>query len=370
MQLGDLGADVVKIEPPNRPREFSAGERDTYFFLSSNRSKRSLALDVKGEEGKKLLLRLLPQFDVLVENFRPDVMDRLDLGPKRLLELHPRLIFASISGFGATGPYRDRPGFDQIAQGMSGLMSLTGTEETGPMRHGLAIGDLVAGLYGAQGILAALHARERTGRGQHVDTSLLEGLMGILTWGAGMYFEAGRVPGPAGHHHPLASPYGRFRAADGYLNIAAGAQHMWDRLCEVVGREEWKEDERFQDPFARVRNRAELTAALDEALAERSVADWVERINEAGVPCGPVYSMDQVFADPQVAARDMDVEMPHPVIGTYRTTGVPVKFQETPARIERRPPLLGEHTDEILTELGISPSEIKKLRAHGTIGPA
>ena len=367
MQLGDLGADVIKIEPPDRPREFSAGDRDTYFFLSSNRSKRSLALDVKGSEGKELLLRLLPQFDVLVENFRPRVMSRLELGSDRLLELHPRLIFTSISGFGATGPYRDRPGFDQIAQGMSGLMSLTGTEETGPMRHGLAIGDLIAGLYGAQATLAALHARVRSGKGQHVDTSLLEGLMGILTWGAGMYFEAGRVPGPAGHHHPLASPYGRFRASDGYLNIAAGAQHMWDRLCEVVGREDWKGDERFKHAADRVRHRAELTRELEEALSKRTVEEWVDKINAAGVPCGPVYSLDQVFADPQVAARDMLVEMPHPVIGTYKTTGIPTKFEKTPAKIERRPPLLGEHTDEVLTELGVSPSEIADLRTTGII---
>ena len=367
MQLGDLGADVVKVEPPDRPREFSADGRDSYFFLSSNRSKRSLALDVKGEEGREILLRLLPRFDVLVENFRPGVMDRLDLGAERLLALHPRLVYASISGFGSTGPYRDRPGFDQIAQGMSGVMSLTGTAETGPLRHGLAIGDLIAGLYATQGILAALHAREKTGRGQHVETSLLEGLIGILTWGAGMYFDAGRAPGPAGHHHPLASPYGRFRAADGYLNIAAGGQHIWQRLCRALEREDWEQDERFADPVSRLRTRDALTREIEEVLAKRPVAEWVERINGAGVPCGPVYSLDQVFADPQVAAREMLVEMPHPVLGTYRTTGVPVKFGETPARIERRPPLLGEHTDEILSELGLSDSDLTRLRAHGTI---
>jgi crotonobetainyl-CoA:carnitine CoA-transferase CaiB-like acyl-CoA transferase len=368
-QLGDLGADVIKVESPNRGREFSSADgRDTYFFLSANRSKRSLGLDIEKPEGVELLLRLLPRFDVLVENFRPGVMDRFGLGPARLTEHHPRLVYVSISGFGSTGPYRDRPGFDQIAQGMSGVMSLTGTPETGPLRHGLAIGDLVAGLYAAQGALAALQARERTGRGQHVETSLLEGLIGILTWGAGMYFEAGRVPGPAGHHHPLSSPYGRFRASDGYVNIAAGGQHIWERLCSALDREDWKQDPRFADPGSRLRNRDTLSSELEKELARATVGEWVERINAAGVPCGPVYTMDQVFEDPQVVARDMCVELPHPVLGKFRTTGLPLKFDQTAARVERRPPLLGEHTDEILEELDVSKSERSTLRENRIIG--
>jgi formyl-CoA transferase/CoA:oxalate CoA-transferase len=368
-QLGDLGADVIKVESPDRGREFSSKEgRDSYFFLSANRSKRSLALDFGKPGGVELLLKLLPRFDVLVENFRPGVMARFGLGPDRLLEHHPGLIYVSISGFGSSGPYRNRPGFDQIAQGMSGVMSLTGTPETGPLRHGLAIGDLVAGLYAAQGALAALQARERTGRGQWVETSLLEGLIGILTWGAGMYFESGEPPGQAGHHHPLSSPYGRFRASDGTLNIAAGGQHIWERLCRAVGREDWNEDPRFADMLSRLRNRDALTRELESELARATVAEWVERINAAGVPCGPVYRMDEVFADPQVLAREMRVEMPHPVLGTYKTTGVPIKFGGTPARIERRPPLLGEHTDEVLEDVGISEGERATLREKGVIG--
>jgi crotonobetainyl-CoA:carnitine CoA-transferase CaiB-like acyl-CoA transferase len=367
MQLGDLGADVVKLERPARRREFSTSQGDTYFFLSANRSKRSLALDIDREPGKALFLRILPRFDILVENHRPGVMESRGLGPARLFAIHPRLIYLSISGFGSTGPYRDRHGFDQIAQGMSGVMSLTGTEETGPLRHGLAIGDLVAGLFGAQGALAALHARERTGRGQVVETSLLEGLLGILSWGAGMYFESGRVPGVAGHHHPLASPYGRFRAADGYLNIAAGTQEMWERLCGALGREGWMGDPRFCDPGGRLRNREALTAEIDAALGSRPVSEWIERINAAGVPCGPVYTLDRVFSDPQILARDMLVEMPHPQRGSFRTTGLPVKFAATPTRIERRPPLLGEHTEEVLEECGVSDGERAALRAAGII---
>ena len=368
MQLGDLGADVIKVEPPGRGREFSTVDgKDTYFFLSANRSKRSLCVDMTRDEGRDLLLRVIPHFDVLVENSRPGVMERRGLGPKRLLELHPGLIYVSISGFGSTGPYRDRPGFDQIAQGMSGVMALTGTAETGPLRHGLAIGDLVAGLFAAQGALAALCARDRTGRGQLVETSLLEGLIGMLSWGAGMYFESGRAPGPAGHHHPLASPYGRFRAADGFLNIAAGNQPIWERLCLGLGREEWKSDPRFADPASRLRHRDELTREIETVLASGKVSEWVEQINEAGVPCGPVYTLDRVFADPQVLAREMLVEMPHPARGTFRTTGLPVKFSDTPTRIARRPPLLAEHTDEIFEELGVSEAERNKLREKGII---
>jgi crotonobetainyl-CoA:carnitine CoA-transferase CaiB-like acyl-CoA transferase len=368
MQLADLGADVVKVERADRPREFSAADgADSYFFLSANRGKRSLAVDFSEPAGRELLLRALDRFDVLVENFRPGVMERLGFDPAVLLARHPRLVWVSISGFGATGPYRDRPGFDQIAQGMSGLMSITGTEESGPLRHGLAIGDLVAGLFGAQGAIAALLARERTGRGQHVDTSLLEGLIGLLTWSSGMYFASERAPGPAGHHHPLSSPYGRFRAADGWLNVAAGNEAIWRRLCRAVGRDDWMEDERFAAPVGRLRHRDALTAELESELARAPVAEWVERLNEAGVPAGPVYDLEQVFADPQVLAREMLVELPHPALGAFKTTGLPLKWSHTPTRIERRPPLFGEHTEEVLRELGVGDAELDALDKSGVI---
>ena len=368
MLLADYGADVIKIES-REGREFRAPgtERDSYFFLSSNRGKRSVTLDLRSEGGRELVLRLLAHCDVLVENFRPGVMDRRGLGPETLTEKFPRLIYCGISGFGADGPYRDRPGFDQIAQGMSGFMSITGTEESGPTRAGIAIGDLLGGIFAAHGIQLALLARERSGRGQVVNTSLLESMIGVLTWGAGMYFESGAAPGPAGQHHPLSSPYGRFRARDGYMNIAAGNDAMWRALSRELGREDWIEDERFGQPLARIRNRTQLSAEIEVALRREDVAHWVEKLNRAGVPSGPVYDMAEVFSDAQVLARQMLVELPHPELGTFRTTGLPVKLSANPGSISRRPPLLGEHTDEVLRELGIAQAEIDRLRADELI---
>jgi len=368
MLLADYGADVVKVES-RKGREFQipGSRQDSYFFLSSNRGKRSLTLDFKSPQGRELLLRLLPHFDVLIENFRPGVMEQLDLGAEMLTARFPQLIYCGVSGFGLDGPYRDRPGFDQIAQGMSGFMSLTGTADSGPTRAGIAIADLLAGIFAAHGIQLALLARLRSGRGQIVNTSLLEAMVGVLSWGAGMFFEWGSAPGPAGQHHPLSSPYGRFRARDGYLNIAAGNDAMWRQLATVLGHPEWITDARFADPMVRLHNRDALTALIEAALGSDDVAHWVECINAAGVPCGPVLDVAQVFSDPQVLARQMLVELPHPEIGMFRTTGLPVKLLRTPGRIERRPPLLGEHTDEVLRECGVADAEIARLRADGVL---
>ena len=368
MLLADYGADVVKVES-HKGREFRMPgvDRDTYFFLSSNRGKRSITLDVKSSAGRDVVLRMLPRFDVLIENFRPGVMAQLGLAPQMLVERFPRLIYCGISGFGADGPYRDRPGFDQIAQGMSGFMSLTGTADSGPTRAGLAIADLLAGIFAAHGVQLALLARERTGRGQIVETSLLEAMVGVLSWGAGMYFETGQAPGPAGHHHPLSSPYGRFRARDGYVNIAAGNDTMWTNLARSLGRDDWLSDARFADAFARLQHREALTAEIESVLAAQDVAEWVERLNAAGVPCGPVLDLQQVFADPQVLARSMLVQLAHPEVGTFKTTGLPVKLSRTPGSIARRPPLLGEHTDAVLRECGVDDDEIARLRERGII---
>lgn len=368
MLLADYGADVVKFESP-RGREFRApgAKRDSYFFLSCNRGKRSVVLDVTTDEGRELLLRLLPGFDVLVENYRPGVMASWGLASEELTERFPRLIVCAISGFGASGPYRDRPGFDQIAQGMSGFMSLTGTEDSGPTRAGIAISDLLAGIFGAQGIQLALLERARSGRGQVVETSLLESMVSILSWGAGMYFESGKAPGRAGQHHPLSSPYGRFHARDGYLNIAAASPAMWKKLASVLERPEWLKDARFRDPGKRVIHRDALTAQLEAALADRDVEAWVDVLNEAGIPAGPVLDLSQVFSDPQVLARDMLVELEHPEIGVFRTTGLPIKLSRTPGSIRGAPPLQGEHTDEVLREAGLSPEEIALLRERSIV---
>jgi formyl-CoA transferase/CoA:oxalate CoA-transferase len=368
MLLGDYGADVVKIESL-KGREFRppGAERDSYFFLSSNRNKRSLALDLRAPQGREVFEKLVPRFDVVIENFRPGVMDGLGLGADHLRQLNPRLVYCGISGFGATGPYRGRPGFDQIAQGMSGFMSLTGTEESGPTRAGIAIGDLLGGIFAAHGIQLALLARERSGQGQVVETSLLESMVGVLSWGAGMFFERGSVPGPAGQHHPLSSPYGRFRARDGYLNIAAGNEAMWEKLADALGQPDWKHDARFLGPVERLKNRDALTGAIEQVLAAEAVSHWVALLNEAGVPCGPVLDIGQVFSDPQVLARDMLVELPHPEVGTFKTTGLPVKLSDTPGAVRRRPPLHGEHGDEVLAEV-LSPEEIARLRDAGVVG--
>jgi formyl-CoA transferase/CoA:oxalate CoA-transferase len=369
MLLSDYGADVVKLESPKgREFRFPGSDHDSYFFLSSNRGKRSVAFDLHAEGAKALLLRLLEGVDVLVENFRPGVMAEIGLAPGMLTERFPRLVYCNISGFGREGPYKDRPGFDQIAQGMSGFMSLTGTEESGPVRAGIAIGDLLAGIFAAQGIQLALIARQRDGRGQIVDTSLLEAMVSVLSWGAGMYFETGSAPPPAGHHHPLSSPYGRFRAKGGYLNIASGNDAMWQKLARALGREQWLTDPRFKGPLGRLQDRAALTQEIESVLAEHDVEHWTTVLNAAGVPTGPVLDLKQVFEDPQVLARAMLVELPHPEVGTFRTTGLPVKLSGTPGAITRRPPLLGEHTDEVLRELGLDDTEVRSLRAQGIVG--
>jgi formyl-CoA transferase/CoA:oxalate CoA-transferase len=368
MLLADYGADVVRVESKKgRELRVPGSDKDSYFFLSSNRNKRSITIDIKQQAGRELVLRMLPQFDVVVENYRPGVMDALGLGAAELTARHERLVYCSISGYGADGPYSKRPGFDQVAQGMSGFMSLTGTAESGPTRAGIAIADLLGGIFAAHGIQLALLARHATGRGQVVNTSLLEAMVAVLSWGAGMYFESGSVPGPAGQHHPLASPYGRFRAQGGYLNIAAGNDAMWQKLAHALGHPEWIDDPRFARPAARIAARDELTALIEGVLEQREVAHWVELLNAAGVPTGPVLDIAQVFADPQVLARRMLIELPHAQVGTFKTTGLPIKLSQTPGAIDRAPPLLGEHTDAVLAELGFTTTEIAALRAQNAI---
>ncbi|MGC1397351.1 CaiB/BaiF CoA transferase family protein [Candidatus Binatus sp.] len=366
--LGDYGAEILKIEPVENPRgELGGGKGpDTYFFLSTNRSKKSVRLDIKNTEGRAILMRLIDAADIVVDNFRPGVMDALGLDYASLAARNPRIITCSISGFGSTGPLRDFPGFDQIAQGMSGLMSVTGTVESGPTRVGIAICDLLAGILSANGILLALQARHRDGRGQRVETSLLESIVSILTWSAGIYFETGVTPAPAGNNHPLSSPYGVFKASDRPFNIACGSEAMWQKFVKVIERPELADDDRFKSSGRRVKNRAALTEEINLALASQTAEHWIAVLNREGIPSGPILTIEEMFKHPQTAAREMLLKLPHPQLGEFLTTGLAAKLESTPGKITR-PPLVGEHTDEVLGSNGYTKDDLKRLRTNGVI---
>ena len=372
MLLGDLGADVIKIEKPGVGEDGRAAGPPFFdgisaFFLSANRNKRSLTLDIKRPEGQAIFCRLAAAADVVVENFRPGVMDAIGIGYETVSAGNPRVIYCSISGFGADGPYADRPGLDQIVQGMSGLMSVTGFEGEAPVRVGIPIADLLTGLYGAYGVLAALQARQRTGRGQRVETSLLEAMVGTMGFQAVRYLNGGDVPPPAGNHHPINAPYGVFKARDGYITIGATGPKRWPLFCGLLGAEEWLDDPRFATNGGRHEHRLALAALIETKLEARTVDEWEVVLNEAGIPAGPVHAMDRALDHPQVRHREMVVERPHPTLGTVSLLGLPVKLGDTPGEICRIPPGLGEHSDEILGEIGLGAEERDRLREQGIV---
>jgi len=359
--LADFGAEVIRIERPGEPDR----AREPFDAVDLQRGKKSILLDLGKPAGLEVLHRLVPSADVVVENFRPGVKHRLGIDYDRLSRLNPRLIYASISGFGQSGPYADRPGYDQIVQGMSGLMSVTGTDTTGPLRIGIPIGDLLAGYFAAMGILVALAERERSGRGQWLDTSLLAALAGSLSFQAGKYLNTGKVPPPVGNHHPLTSPMGVYRARDGHLNLAVGSEVMWRRFCEAIEHPELAADPRFASNQARIDNRPALNAVIEAIFAGASTAEWVERLNAAGVACGPIYDVGQVFADPQVAELRLVREVRHPVHGPVRVLGLPVSLHRTPAKVTAPSPLPGQHTREVLGTAGYAAAAIERLLAEG-----
>lgn len=371
MLLGDLGADVIKIEPPQGDPArgygppFVAGESP--YFLSVNRNKRSIAIDLKQPAGAQIARELAARADVLVTNFRPSAIQRLGFDEETLRRLNPRLIYCQVTGYGPRGPWADVPAFDQVAQGMSGLMSVTGKPESGPVRVGIAIADILAALFATYGVLAALYERERTGIGQRIDTSLLGAVIGVLTFQAGRYLAGGGDPGLEGNDHPVAAPYGTFRAADGYINIAIANEQMWRRLAEEVGHPEWTDDPRFRTNAERVANRGAINAALEDALAQDTVANWVERLSRAGVACGPIWSVGQALESEPVRYLGIVQTVEHLLAGSIRLVGPAVELSRTPPAIRRAPPLLAQHTEEVLAELGYNQDTIRSFAEAGVI---
>jgi crotonobetainyl-CoA:carnitine CoA-transferase CaiB-like acyl-CoA transferase len=364
--LADLGADVLRVERPG-----DAGRERVFFDQGDlQRNKKSLVLNLQHPKGVEILRALALRADVVVENYRPDVKHRLGIDYESLARDNPGLIYASISGFGQTGPYRDRPGYDQIVQGMSGLMWLTGTEETAPLRIGIPIGDLLAGYFASLGILAALIERERSGQGQRVETSLLEALVGSLSFQAARYLNTAEVPPPVGNHHPLTAPMGVYRAKDGHLNLAVGNDDMWGRLCRVLGRPELADDPRFAKGSARLKNRAAMDEILEAALAMKPATEWVEILNAAGVACGPIYRLDEVFADSQVVESGLVHELNHHVWGLHKVMGLPVHLHRTPAQVRTPAPLPGANTREVLAKLGYDEGATNALLADGVVEEA
>lgn len=359
MILGDLGADVIKVEPPGRGdiSRRMGGEGmelegdDNAPFLALNRNKRSVTLNLKDEGQREAFYRLVATADVVVENFRPGVTGRLGIHYDRLVEHRPDLIYASISGFGQTGPYAQRPGFDLIAQGISGIMSVTGIPGGEPVKCGVPISDLSAGLYAACAILAAYVHRQRTGDGQYVDTSLFEAALSLSVWESAELWSTGQVPRPFGSAHRLNAPYQALKAGEGHVIVGAISDSQWESLCEVIGRPELAGDERFRTNAARMDNLDQLVRELEDALAGATSEEWVDRLIEAGVPAGPIYDYREVFEDPHTKAREMVVEYTHPVEGRVKTLGFPYKMGGTPPRVRRPAPLLGEHTEEVLEEI-------------------
>ncbi len=372
MLLGDLGANVIKIEKPGVGEEYrSYGPKfihsESTSFLSVNRNKKSLTLNLKDPKGVSIALRLIGKADVMIENFKPGIMEKLGLGFSEASKANPKLVYCSISGFGQTGPYRNRGGFDLILQGMSGMMDVTGEPDGPPVKVGYPITDMGAGIYGAFGILAALLYRNVTGKGQWVDTSLLEAGLSWALLPAGNYFADGEIPKRLGSASPQNAPYQAFETKDGYINVGTGNEKLWVKFCEILGIPDLVKDPRFRDNASRVKHQRELAKEIEPAMRQKTTNEWLELLAGGEIPCGPIYHLEEALKDPQALSRKMVVECDHPRAGRIRSLGFPVKFSESELSVRQYPPLLGEHNREILTSLGLSQAEIAELEGEGVI---
>ena len=370
MMLADLGADVIKVErvpggDDTRRMDRPSVNGESASFMAMNRNKRGIALNLKLPAAQEALKRMAAKADVVTENYRKGTMEKLGVGYDALRKLNPGLIYVSISGYGRSGPYADKGGYDLIAQGMSGLMSVTGEAARAPAKSGGPVCDINAGILGALGVVSAYVHRLKTGEGQLVDTSLFEAGIQQMYWQAAIYFATGEVPGPTGSAHILSAPYQAFRAADGWLNIGGANQANWERMCRVLGAQDWLEDARFRSNAERMKNLDALERAMSERLKSRKVDELIKALEAEGVPCGRINSIADVAADPHALAREMVVELEHPRAGRTRALGLPVKLSRTPGKVSRPAPVLGQHTREVLSEFGFSPAEIEALVKSG-----
>ena len=373
LMLGDYGADVVKIELPGTGDDTRRwgppfiGDESAY-FLSINRNKRSLTLNFKEPEAIEIFLRLVKNADVVVENFTPGVMGRFGIDYPAVKSVNPRIVYCSISGFGQDGPYHDRPAYDQIVQGVSGLMSITGETDGEPQKVGIAVSDIGAGMWAAFAVMTALHHLEKSGEGQYIDISMLDGQVAWLTYQAAYYFANNEPPKRLGAAHPTLVPYQAFMSQDGkYVNVAVGSERIWERFCEGIDWADLKTNPEFTLNGDRVRNRATLVPMLQEYFLTQPASHWVKVLQAVNVPAGPINDLADVFSDPQVLHRQMLLEMPHPTLKSIKQTGLPLKFSATPGGLDRHPPLLGEHNQEILNDLGYSAADVAKLAEKSII---
>ncbi len=372
MMLADMGAEIIKLEMPGKGDDSRAWgppfvKGESAYFMSVNRNKKSLTLNLKKEKSREIIHKLIKQADVIIENFRPGTMEKLGLSYNEVTELNHEIVYCSISGFGQDGPYRLLPGMDQVLQGMGGLMSITGEPEGPPTKVGVAVADIAGGMFAAYAIMIALYHKEKTGKGQKIDISLLDCQIAWLTYQAGSYFASGEIPKPLGSGHPVIVPYQAFKAKDVYFNIAVGNDQLWQKFCAAVGLEGIKDDINFATNAKRVENRDELVNIIANLFKTKNGEEWLKILTDAGVPCGPINNLFDIFKDPQVLHRQMVQELTHPKVGKIKLTGIPTKLSDTPGEILTPPPVLGQHNKEILIGLGYTDKNIDEMQKEGVI---